>query len=102
MDMPVPQQQPIPDPQMQQPQNPPAMQSMGQGPMGSGMANNAMMLTKFREPYMQMATKMAMEGQEPPPFEQWVQGQMSQQAQPSAPEGRRGMLTRLISSLKGI
>lgn len=105
MDMPVPQQQQIPDPQMPQPQQPPGMQSMGQGPMGSGLANNAMMLTKFREPYMRMATQMAMEGQEPPQFEQWVQSQMpQQQAQPqnAAPEGRRGIITRLVNSLKGI
>jgi len=110
MDMPVPQPQQIPQPQMQPPQPGPNMQAttgqqppqqpMGQGPLGSGMANNAMMLTKFREPYMQMATQMAMDGQEPPPFEQWVQSQ-TQQPQEQAPQDRRGMLTRLISSLKG-
>jgi len=109
MDMPVPQQQQIPQPQMPPPQAGPNMQqttgqpqqqSMGQGPMGSGLANNAMMLTKFREPYMQMATQMAMEGQEPPPFEQWVQSQATQQE--AQPQDRRGMLQMLISKLHGI
>lgn len=93
------------DMSMQQMPQQPAQQSMGSGPLGSGLANNAAMLTQYREPYMQMATQMAMEGQEPPPFEQWVQSQMPQgaldQTAPAAPEGRRGMITRLINSLKG-
>jgi hypothetical protein len=118
MDMPQPQGVNVPPPPMPNPQPGPNMQqamaqqpqapqqtSLGQGPLGSGLADNAMMLTKFREPYMKMATQMAMDGQEPPPFVDWVKSQMPQPAQqqaPAAPEGRRGMLTRMINSLKGI
>jgi hypothetical protein len=88
--------------QMQQgmPQQP-QQGSMGQGALGSGLANNAAMLTKFREPYMRMATQLAMDGQEPPPFEQWVQTQMPQQQAPQPPMDRRSMLESLVGAVRG-
>jgi hypothetical protein len=83
------------------PPQPMGQGSMGSGPLGSGLANNAAMLTKFREPYMRMATQMAMDGQEPPPFQQWVQTQMPQQQAPQAPMDRRSMLESLVGAVRG-
>jgi len=88
------------DGQMPQQPQPPQQTSMGQGMLGSGLANNAGILMQFREPYMKMATQMAMDGQEPPPFEQWA-AQQAQAAQPQMPTDRRGMLATLIGRLTG-
>lgn len=72
--------------------------SLGEGQLGSGLAQNAAILNQFRQPYMQMAQQMMEQGQEPPPFEQWASQQA--QAQQPAPQDRRGMLSQLIGQLR--
>jgi len=79
------------------------MQSMGSGQLGSGLANNAAALLQYREPYTKMAMQMQMEGQQPPPFEQWATEQL-QASQPRAeaapqPMDRRAMLAQAINQL---
>lgn len=77
------------------------MTSMGQGQLGSGMANNAAALMQFREPYTKMAIQMQMDGQTPPPFVEWATQQLQAQ-QPhaeAAPMDRRAMLAQAINQL---
>lgn len=69
------------------------------GVLGTGMAQNAANLERFRPAYMQMAEQAMTNGQEPPPFEAWA-NQMAAQSQPQ-PQDRRGMLASLIGALKG-
>jgi len=72
--------------------------SLGQGAMGSGLAQNAAILEQYRPAYMKAAEQAMLQGQEAPPFEQWA---AAQHAATQQPQDRRGMLESLFSKVRG-
>lgn len=72
------------------------MPSLGSGELGSGLAQNAMILEQFRPAYLKMAEQALTEGQEPPPFEQWAAQQHAQSQTP-----RRSLIQALMSRISG-
>lgn len=72
--------------------------SLGQGAMGSGLAQNAAILEQYRPAYLKVAEQAMINGQEAPPFEQWAAQQHATQPQPPT---RRGMLESLFAKVRG-
>lgn len=70
--------------------------SLGQGALGTGLAQNAAILEQYRPAYNQMAQQMMEQGQAAPDFVQWASQQHATQPQPPT---RRGMLETLFSKL---
>lgn len=70
--------------------------SLGQGALGSGLAQNAAILEQYRAPYAKMAEEMLVNGQQPPPFEEWAAAQHASQ-----PQDRRGLLQTLFNKVAG-
>lgn len=71
--------------------------SLGQGQLGTGLAQNAAILEQYRPAYLKMAEEAMLQGQEAPPFEQWA----AQQQATQQPQSRRGMLESLFSKVGG-
>lgn len=70
--------------------------SLGQGVLGSGLAQNAAILEKYRPAYMKMAEQMQVTGETPPPFEEWAAAQHA-----NSPQDRRGLLQSLFNRVSG-
>jgi len=70
--------------------------SLGEGVLGSGLAQNAAILEKYRPAYMKMAEEMQVSGETPPPFEEWAASQHANQSQ-----DRRSMLQSLFNKVSG-
>lgn len=70
--------------------------SLGQGALGTGLAENASILEQYRPAYNQLAQQLMEQGQAAPDFVQWASQQHATQPQPPT---RRGMLETLFSKI---